>query len=191
MLQDDQVAFARIVEKHRGWVYMLCSRILRSKDSANDAAQEVFALALEKMATLQHKAKLAGWLKVIAVNQCHKIIEKGRLYDPLGTGDGTRSATLNPEEQLIVCETGQLVSQLIDRLPPKQRLVFVMKYIEGYSYGRIKELTGFSDMQVKSYLQNARRNFEQWWRNGASESGLNLGYPRVPAKRVIAGAGEC
>ena len=66
-----------------------------------------------------------------------------------------------------------------------------MKYIEGYSYGRIKELTGFSDMQVKSYLQNARRNFEQWWRNGASESGLNLGYPRVPTKRVIAGAVEC
>jgi RNA polymerase sigma-70 factor (ECF subfamily) len=148
---------------------MLCARILRSKDSANDAAQEVFALALEKMATLQHKAKLAGWLKVIAVNQCHKIIEKGRLYDPLATEDGTRSSTLNPEEQLIVCETRQLVSQLIDRLPPKQRLVFVMKYIEGYSYGRIKELTGFSDMQVKSYLQNARRNFEQWWRNGASE----------------------
>ena len=131
VLLNDQLAFARIVEKHRGWVCMLCARILRSKDSANDAAQEVFALALEKMATLQHKAKLAGWLKVIAVNQCHKIIEKGRLYDPLATEDGTRSSTLNPEEQLIVCETRQLVSQLIDRLPPKQRLVFVMKYIWG------------------------------------------------------------
>jgi RNA polymerase sigma factor (sigma-70 family) len=167
VLLNDQVGFARIVEKHRGWVYMLCSRILRSKESADDAAQEVFALALEKMATLEHKAKLAGWLKVIAVNQCHKIIEKGRLDDPLGNGDSTRSATLNPEEQIIASQTSQIVSQLIDRLPPKQRLVFVMKYIEGSSYERIKELTGFSDMQVKSYLQNARRNFEQWWRSGA------------------------
>jgi DNA-directed RNA polymerase specialized sigma24 family protein len=38
-----------------------------------------------------------------------------------------------------------------------------MKYIDGYSYHQIRELSGFSDKQVKSYLQNARRNFERAW----------------------------
>jgi len=166
VLMNDRVAFAQIVEKHREWVYVLCCRILRSRDGAHDAAQEVFASALEKMAKLQDRAKLAGWLKAIAVNHCLKIIEKGRLYDPLANGDVARSLILNPEEQIIATETCRRVGQLIDRLPPKQRSVFVMKYVEGHSYGRITELTGFSDMQVKSYLQNARRNFEKWWMNG-------------------------
>jgi RNA polymerase sigma-70 factor (ECF subfamily) len=166
VLLNDQTAFARIVEKHRGWVYALCSRILRSRDKADDAAQEVFALALEKMATLQHRAKLAGWLKVIAVNQCRKILEKGRVWDPSSNVEGTRCGTISPEEQIIASERCQLVGELISLLPPKQRLVFVMKYMDGDTYQRISELTGFSDKQVKSYLQNARRNFERWWTNG-------------------------
>jgi RNA polymerase sigma-70 factor, ECF subfamily len=163
VLCGDTLAFDRIVEKHRRWVYTLCSRILRSPDSAADLTQEVFARALEKMPMLQQRARLAGWLKVIAVNQCRTVIEKQRLYDPLGGEESVRPTNLTPEQQMIASERRELVEKLIDQLPPKQQLVFVMKYIDGYSYRQISELTGFSDKQLKSYLQNARRNFEKSW----------------------------
>jgi RNA polymerase sigma-70 factor, ECF subfamily len=165
VLQEDKRSFDRLVERHYGWVYALCSRILRSQHKADDAAQEVFTRALEKLATVQHAAKLAGWLKIIAVNQCRNIIDKDRLYDAFGSEEAVRSPNLNPEQHLITSESRQRVGELIDRLPAKQRLVFVMKYIDQFTYGQIKELTGFSDKQVKSYLQNARRNFEKSWSN--------------------------
>ena len=38
-----------------------------------------------------------------------------------------------------------------------------MKYIDGCSYEDIQRLTGFTANEVKSYIQNARRNFTNWW----------------------------
>src|SRR5262245_36782020 len=130
VLKGDKRCFDRIVEKHYSWVHALCTRILRSQHKAEDAAQEVFTRALEKLATLQHAAKLTGWLKIIAVNQCRNIIDKERLYDAFGSEETVRSPNLNPEQHLIVSESRERVGELIDRLPPKQRLVFVMKYID-------------------------------------------------------------
>ena len=43
-----------------------------------------------------------------------------------------------------------------------------MKYIDGCSYEDIERLTGFRANEVKSYIQNARRNFTNWWEAGRS-----------------------
>ena len=165
MLRGNRIAFACIVEKHRRWIYGLCARMLQSRDKADDTTQEVFARALEKMPTLSDRAKLVGWLKVIAVNQCLTVIEREKLYDPLGGEEPDVPASLTPEQQMLASENRKRVVQSIDCLPPRQQLVFVMKYIEGYTYRQIRGLTGFTDKQVKSYLQNARRNFERAWTN--------------------------
>jgi RNA polymerase sigma-70 factor (ECF subfamily) len=163
VVRGNRIAFACIVEKHRRWIYGICARMLQSADKANDTTQEVFARALEKMPMLNHGAKLVGWLKVIAVNQCRTVIEKEKIYDPFRGEEPDRPASLTPEQHMLASENRKLVGETIDRLPPKQQLVFVMKYIDGYSYHQIRELSGFSDKQVKSYLQNARRNFERAW----------------------------
>ena len=165
VLRGNRIAFACIVEKHRRWIYGLCARMLQSRDKADDTTQEVFARALEKMPMLNHRAKLVGWLKVIAVNQCLTVIEREKLYDPLGGEEPDRPANLTPEQQVLASENSRLVGEFIDRLPPNQQLVFVMKYIDGYTYRQIRQLTGLSEKQVKSYLQNARRNFERAWTN--------------------------
>ncbi|HET9215770.1 MAG TPA: sigma-70 family RNA polymerase sigma factor [Terriglobia bacterium] len=165
VLRGNRIAFACIVEKHRRWIYRLCARMLQSTDKADDTTQEVFARALEKMPMLNHGAKLVGWLKVIAVNQCLTVIEKEKLYRPLGDEEPARCTNLTPEQQVLASENRRLVGEFIDRLPPRQQLVFVMKYIDGYTYRQIRQLTGFSEKQVKSYLQNARRNFERAWTN--------------------------
>ena len=165
VLRGNRIAFACIVEKHRRWIYGLCARMLQSADRADDTTQEVFARALEKMPMLSDRAKLIGWLKVIAVNQCLTVIEREKLYDPLGGEEPEVPAYLTPEQQMLASENRKRVVQSIDCLPPRQQLVFVMKYIEGYTYRQIRGLTGFTDKQVKSYLQNARRNFERAWTN--------------------------
>jgi RNA polymerase sigma factor (sigma-70 family) len=163
VLRGNRIAFGCIVEKHRRWIYGLCARMLQSADKADDTTQEVFARALEKMPMLNHGAKLAGWLKVIAVNQCLTVIEKEKLFDPLAGEEPARPTNLTPEQQVLAAENRRLVGELIDRLSARQQLVFVMKYIDDYTYRQIGQLTGFSEKQVKSYLQNARRNFERAW----------------------------
>jgi RNA polymerase sigma-70 factor (ECF subfamily) len=162
-LQGDRGAFDRIVRKYQTKIHSRCLRILRSPDRAQDATQETFIKALENLSTLQHREKLAGWLKVIAINHCRTVIGRKTPDETSDEEMDFPSSAPTAEQQLIASEQRAFVEELIDRLKPKQKLVFVMKHIEGYTYSEIVEMTGFSENEVKSYLQNAGRNFENWW----------------------------
>ena len=164
-LEGDKVAFESIVERYRKKIHGLCSAILRSPDRGMDAAQETFVRAFESLATLQQREKLEGWLKVIAVNCCRSLLRLDKPHEPIETEGEVRfqSSAPSAEQQLIASERAALLSDLIDRLKPRQKLVFVMKHVDEYTYNEISQLTGFSDTEVKSYLQNARRNLENWW----------------------------
>ncbi len=163
--KNDSEAFDKLVARHRGWILRVCRRFLRSNDLAEDAAQEVFARCLEKLPTLESQ-NLAGWLKAIAVNCCLNILEKEKRWTTL---DDTRERGEDSVERSIIdSEKLERVIRCMEGLSDKQRIVFSMKYIDGRSYEEIQQLTGFTAKEVKSFLQNARRNFENMW---AAEGG--------------------
>lgn len=159
----ERAEFDQLVARHRPWVQSLCARLLRSPDRARDAAQEVFTRALEALDTLRDE-NFAGWLKAIAVNCCLNIIDREKRWAPIEDAGTPAAALPGPERQLLDAEALGQVRQVIARLPEKQRIVFCLKYIDGCSYRDIEQLTGFSGAEVKSFIQNARRNFENWCR---------------------------
>jgi RNA polymerase sigma-70 factor (ECF subfamily) len=158
----DRKAFDRLVERHQPWVQRVCARILRSDDRGRDAAQEVFARALDHLGGWRGD-NFPGWLKAIAVNCALTIVDRERRWAPLDAAPHAPAPDRNPEQLLIAAERSERARALIARLPEKQRIVFVMKYLDGCSYADIERLTGFSGAEVKSFLQNARRNFSNWW----------------------------
>ena len=160
--RGDASAFETLFARHRRWVFSLCHRFLRSHAPAEDAAQELFARCAEHAGTLEGD-NVAGWLKAIAVNHCLNVIEKERRWAPLEPGMAVPSAIPDQEHQAIQSEQAARARRAIERLPRQQKLVFCLKYLDGCSYHEIETLTGFSARQVKSFLQNARRNFERWW----------------------------
>jgi RNA polymerase sigma-70 factor, ECF subfamily len=159
---NDRPAFDRLVERHQGWVRGVCARILRSDELAQDAAQDVFTRALGHINDWRGE-NFPGWLKAIAVNCSLTIVDRERRWAPLDVVPETAAPALDPEQVLLSSQRSAQARAVIARLPDKQRLVFVMKYIDGCSYQDIARLTGFSDKEVKSFLQNARRNFTNWW----------------------------
>ncbi|HEX4915794.1 MAG TPA: RNA polymerase sigma factor [Vicinamibacterales bacterium] len=159
---NDHPAFDRLVERHQGWVRGLCARMLRSDELAKDAAQEVFTRALAHLGHWRGD-NFPGWLKAIAVNCALTIIEREKRWAPLEPAPDLPSPARDPEQLLLSEETAVRARAVIARLPEKQRIVFVMKHIDGCSYDDIARLTGFTAKEVKSFLQNARRNFSHWW----------------------------
>jgi len=158
----DRPAFDRLVERHQRWVRGVCARILRSDDLGEDAAQEVFARALSHIHDWRGD-NFPGWLKAIAVNTALTIVDREKRWAPLEAAADPPAVTRDPEAALLAERRSAQARAIIARLPEKQRLVFVMKYIDGCSYDDIERLTGFSNKEVKSFLQNARRNFGNWW----------------------------
>ncbi len=164
----DRAAFERIVARHRPWLHRVCARLLRSDEAARDATQDVFARVLNRLDTFRGD-NFPGWLKAIAVNCCLNTIDRDKRWAPLEAAGEAPAADLGPELQLLRLEEGVRARHLIARLPERQKIVFCLKYIDDCSYQEIERLTGFSNKEVKSFLQNARRNFENWWR--AEEKG--------------------
>ena len=158
----DRNAFDRLIERHQRWVQGVCGRILRSDDLAKDAAQEVFTRALTNIASWRGD-NFPGWLKAIAVNCALTMVDREKRWAPLEQAPEGPGPGLDPEQQLLSSRRAEQARAVIARLPDKQRIVFVMKYIDGCSYEDIERLTGFDAGEVKSFLQNARRNFGNWW----------------------------
>jgi RNA polymerase sigma-70 factor (ECF subfamily) len=157
----DRDAFGRLADRHHAWVLRVCLRFLRSDDAARDAAQEVFTRALDRFETFRGD-NFAGWLKVIAVNTCLNVIDREKRWAPLDPAQEPASAAAPPDARLLASERQAQVRRLIARLPAKQKIVFCLKYLDECSYHDIERLTGFSGKEVKSFLQNARRNVENW-----------------------------
>jgi RNA polymerase sigma-70 factor (ECF subfamily) len=161
----DRPAFDQLVERHQRWVRGVCARILRSDDLADDAAQEVFARALSNIGSWRGD-NFPGWLKAIAVNCSLTVVDREKRWAPLEQAPEAADRARDPEQLLIAESQSLRARSLIARLPDKQRIVFVMKYLDGCSYEDIERLTGFTAKEVKSFLQNARRNFTNWWAAG-------------------------
>ncbi|HYE86046.1 MAG TPA: RNA polymerase sigma factor [Vicinamibacterales bacterium] len=161
----DRAAFDQLAERHHRWVRSVCARILRSDDRADDAAQDVFARALAAIGSWRGD-NFPGWLKAIAVNCSLTIVDREKRWAPLEHAPDAPDGRRDPEQLLIAEHQSARARSLIAQLPDKQRLVFVLKYIDGCSYDDIERLTGFTSGEVKSYIQNARRNFSNWWEAG-------------------------
>ena len=77
-LNGDDGAFGFIVDKYKGVVHALAYRKTGNYHDAEDIAQETFLKAYQKLSTLKHPSRLAGWLYVICANCCCGWLRKHR-----------------------------------------------------------------------------------------------------------------
>ena len=162
-------AFDEIVIRNQDRVYTLCFRILGNRDDAVDCSQEVFIKVYRSLGNFQHKSALATWIYRIAVNTCRNLIDRreyrssSRLLS-LGTGFDSGTAQedriagdgFDPVETFERGEMNSLIMEAINSLPEAQRIVVLLRDVEGKSYEEISGITGLKDGTIKSKLARAR-----------------------------------
>ena len=139
-------------------LHRLALRYHGSADAAQDAVQETFVRALQALGGFRREADLGTWLHRIAVNVCLDGLRTDRGHDhrPMEAAaevPGCPGTVKAVEEQQIASG----VRRAIDGLPPDQKLVVVLRDLEGLSYGEIARATGLSVGTVSSRLNRARR----------------------------------
>ena len=83
-------------------------------------------------------------------------------------GPAHKAELEDTEERLIQQDQLGRARRVLETLKEEQRTVLTLKYVQGYSYSEIEERTGYTYDQVRSYLQNARRNFQIRWTEQAN-----------------------
>jgi RNA polymerase sigma-70 factor (ECF subfamily) len=161
-LKGDQAAFGHLVIAYERPVYNLTYRLLHDSVEAEDAAQETFLRAYDKLATYQPERKFVNWLLSIASHYCIDCLRR-RGRAPQLSLDGPlppqwlASDTQRPDQAVSRKQQQEQVRQLLDMLEPAYRAAVVLRYWYDLSYEEIAEAMGTTESAIKSRLHRARR----------------------------------
>jgi RNA polymerase sigma factor (sigma-70 family) len=136
-------------------------KYLKNEEEARDAVQHVFLKVLTELPKYRVEY-FKSWLYMIAKNHClMKLRNKGYLHVEidermLSVSDEDEGKLWHVEREKILNTMGDALEELAD----DQKTCISMFYLKKMSYQQIVSETGFTLMQVKSYIQNGKRNLK-------------------------------
>jgi RNA polymerase sigma-70 factor (ECF subfamily) len=161
----DERAFAELVRTHKDRVYDLCCRLLGDREEALDVAQDVFVSLHGALATFRGESRLSTWIFRVAKNHClNRLKYLGRrghhktdeLSDVSEQELSFHQPHPSPQEALLGKEQSTRVQRAIAQLGEEQRVLIILRDIEGLSYEEIVQITEQPEGTVKSRLHRAR-----------------------------------
>ena len=159
--QNDPDAWRYLIRGYAALVYRIAIRMLRNKQDAEDASQEVFMRVTRSIKSHDPTRPLAPWLTKITYNVCLKRIskssQKAKKEVALYTEDlPEREYENSPEIHLTRKQTASHVLRALDRLSVQDRALVAMRYSEGFTDSEIAESTNMPVGTVKTRLHRAR-----------------------------------
>ncbi|MET0392550.1 MAG: sigma-70 family RNA polymerase sigma factor [Chitinophagaceae bacterium] len=139
----------------------VCMKYLKDEDEAKDCVQQVFLKAIQEL----HKYRVEyfkSWLYMVAKNYCLMRLRDKQGRVPAELSNQPIAAPEDPDTQRLqdTDHTLDLMETALQELNAEQQQCVTLFYLQKKSYQEISEETGFSMMQVKSHIQNGKRNLK-------------------------------
>lgn len=169
-------AFEVAVSTHHGEIYRYLQRVVGRAGDADDLSQETFLRAYRAYRALPRDANVRAWLFSIATNLAKNHFRsetrRRRAYGEV-RASAREAVDPAPEAELVSRQTGAVVEEIVQRLPPKQRLAFTQRKIHGLDYEAIGRNLGCSAESARANVFQALRKIRQ----GLDGHGLLPGEP--------------
>jgi RNA polymerase sigma-70 factor (ECF subfamily) len=163
----DRSALEQLLVPYERPLYALCRGILGHADDAEDAVQETFLRALRALPAFRGDAAVRSWLYRIAVNVC---LDRKRSHQPTELWDEERSPAISPTGSPESIALRHLrLTEALGCLLPRQRVILLLKELEGWSVGEIAVAMRWNEKKVYNELYRARRALADWQRRDAAE----------------------
>ncbi|MCY7356080.1 MAG: sigma-70 family RNA polymerase sigma factor [Rudanella sp.] len=161
-----------LYERHMDLVYAVCFKYLHDEEESRDAVMQLFEQLITDLR--RHEVtNFKSWLHTVARNHCLMIL-RSRKTVVIESVDGfvlTDDSDAQPLERswanltddkddFDLEENLSRMNGCLQTLPVEQRQCVDLFYLQEKSYVEVSEITGFDLKQVKSYLQNGRRNLK-------------------------------
>jgi RNA polymerase sigma-70 factor (ECF subfamily) len=145
--------------RHVDYVAGMSARLLRSIEASEDVVQDAFAIAFSRIASLREPAAFRGWLASIAISQVHRRLAQRRLLKLFGLDRGLDDAPLDElaREDLSVEARSELAALdfVLQQLPPRERVAWMLRYVEDEPIDAVAEACGCSRATVKRWIARA------------------------------------
>jgi len=140
----------------------VCMKYLKNEEEAKDSVQQIFLKVIQEL----HKYKveyLKSWLYMVAKNHClMKLREKqGKITVEITDRLAARQENETDMQALLKNELAlDLMAGALKELNREQQQCVTLFYLHKKSYQEVSDATGYSMLQVKSYIQNGKRNLK-------------------------------
>jgi RNA polymerase sigma-70 factor (ECF subfamily) len=169
--RGDAAAFEELVSRYEKKIFRLTMNITRNREDAEDAMQDAFLKSYAHLKDFQEDSRFYTWLVRIAANEALMRLRKRRpnqfsLDEPIEGDDNLMPRELedwgpSPEQRFAQTEMHEILSDVIDKLEPDFRVVFVLRDVEELSTEETAKTLGISVPAVKSRLLRARLKLRQ------------------------------
>ena len=167
--QGSRTAFDALVRQYDQAVLRLALHLTGSEQDAEDIHQEAFLKAYRYLANFRFECSFYTWIYRIVTNLCLDHLRKkhvrkedapvavdgeGEQYDVLSQVPDARSAA-NPERDLMRRELGTRINSALDKLTPRERMVFELKHYHGLKLRTVGEILNTTEETAKNTLFRA------------------------------------
>jgi RNA polymerase sigma-70 factor (ECF subfamily) len=174
--KGDVEAYETLVRRHQQRVFAVVAGILRRSDEVEDIAQQVFLKAYLSLKRFDQRAAFGTWLYKIAVNECWDFLRKKKVrplqYEADLSEDQARQMTAALEDTAggsggdirKRLELREQIERLFEAIDERDRLMLILKEVEGFSVEEIGEILGLNVNTVKVRLFRARGRLVKLYR---------------------------
>jgi RNA polymerase sigma-70 factor (ECF subfamily) len=161
---NNSAFMGELFNRYTHLVYGSCMKYLKNGEEAEESVMEIF----EKLLLNAYKYKVdyfKSWLFIVTKNHClQKLNQKNRKVPLEGAEYNSDFMEFQPEihlndESELDNKTNQL-KPAINQLKEEQKICVELFYLENKSYKEIADITGFNIKNVKSFIQNGKRNLK-------------------------------
>ena len=162
-------AYDKIADIYQKKIYSLSYNLTRNQMDAQDVTQEVLLTLFRKINMFQGKSAFSSWVYRITLNSSYMKLRRKKKEPnisidelmPLFNGAGFQQDKIkdwseNTESLMFTNESRNVIKNAVDLLPEKEKVVFLLRDVEGVSTEKTGEILDLTVPAVKSRLHRAR-----------------------------------
>lgn len=162
----DLGSFERLIEKYQQVAYNIAYRMVGNEEDAKDITQEAFIKVFKSIVSFREDSSFSTWLYRIVMNTCKDELRKKKLKvisidRDIEVGESSVNFeipdhTYSPEAIYEKKQLHAMLSQALTDLPEQNRIVVIMRDVQGFSYEDIAECINIPVGTVKSRINRGR-----------------------------------
>jgi RNA polymerase sigma-70 factor (ECF subfamily) len=172
LIQDfnngNEQAYNQLVLRYKEKVYWIVRRMIPDHDDADDITQNVFIKAYQSLPSFKGDSSFYTWIYRIAINLSLNEIRRKKFRRTFSIDEEIHqisSSDALPLEVMERNERTQLIKKAIERLPEKQKKVFLLRYYEELPYDEIAKILHTSVGGLKANYFHAVKKIGEYLKN--------------------------
>ena len=164
----NDILFGTLYERYSHLVFNKCYGFTKTRDEAQDLAQEVFIKLFQKLSTFKGKSKFSTWLYAFTYNMCVDYVNKHVLQK-------VHSNDLEPEDfEHLQIETDDYslfqmkedtLKKALEIIAPEDKMILLLKYQDDFSIKSIMTILEITESAVKMRLKRAKARIIEAYNN--------------------------